>query len=276
MAEKRPDLAALEVNDPFSYVGYNIFPEFRVPQKAGTIYFTTPVTDAAAQTGRTLGAAPTTATMASGNDTYSCAEVIDRILIPDDEVPLWGGTVDGAVKLAAIAAKRNVMRAIEAAQVAQAFDASITSMDILGTGILYAMDYAVDAVHQVPGKLCGACGWDTFRRLIRYAEITDTFLRMVTGGPLTQSGDVRLINADGMAQALGLQKLFVGDLDHFTAGKLVVFKQVDGAMPPFMESQIGRTVTYWPEAGPIEVEYFFDDNLKSHTCLLYTSDAADE
>lgn len=266
MAEKRPDLAALEVNDPFSYIGYNVFPAYRQPQKVESQYYILPTTDSSAQTGRTLGQAPTTATVATATQTATTAEVIDRILIPDDEIPRWGGTLDAAYKLAAIIAKRNVMRAIEDAQAAQALHASITGVDILGTGILYALDTAIDTIHQVPGRVCGACGWTTFRRLIRYSEITNLYLRNFTGGPNSTTDAVRLINADGLAQALGLAKLYVGDSDHWTAGKLLVFKEVNEAMPPWADIQIGRTYTYWPsEESPIEIEVFKDEQLKSYT-----------
>ena len=267
MAEKRADLAALEVNDPFSYVGDKVFPTMKQEQKVDTVYHITPTADSSAQESRTLGTAPNSATMAPSSGTATCTEIIDRVIIPDDEIPRYGGSVDMALKLNAIVAKRNVMRILEARQVTEAESASIAGMDILGNGIRYAMDFAVDAVHTVPGRLCGVCGWNTFRRLTRYTEISNTLLRSILSGGETAAADVRQVSVPIVASILGLQELYVGDSDHWTDGQMTIFKQADPVMFPWMESQIGRTVTYWPEAveNPIEIETFYSNNLKSWT-----------
>ncbi len=54
---RRPDLEAIEVNAPEGYIGNLIYPALPVMEKTGSIYYKTVTSDAAAQAGRTPGAA---------------------------------------------------------------------------------------------------------------------------------------------------------------------------------------------------------------------------
>ena len=263
MATVRPDLAAQTVNGIFPYLADRILPVFAVEKKVGNIYYQALVNDSSAQTGRTAGAAPTAETLAASSDTYSCAEVIDRVQIPDDDTYLQAGNLLRAQQRAARVGMRNVYRAKEAAAVALLLNrATFAGQDILDS-LMQAIDDGIKSIDRVPGRVGLACGWTTFRRMTRYEEVTDTFLRT---GPPTEPTARRVRNVDPatLATVLGVDEIMVGDDDHWTAGSAFLFKIVDAGVDPVEEVQLGRTVQFWPaEASPFMVESFYSDNLKT-------------
>lgn len=260
----RPDLAAVDINSdttqPTPYLAPMIFPPLNKGQKIGNQYYQSVDSDVSAQTGRTLGAAPTATTLASVSDTYSCAEAIKRVRIPDDEIFSMGG-LQGAQEKAARIGKRSILRAKEDALVTLLAANAGATADILDS-LLQRIDVGIDAIQRVSGKLVLACGWTTFRRMCRYSEVTNTLLRTgVMGG---DPRDVRNVSPATLATILGVQEVWVGDDDHWTAGDAYLLKAPDGSTDPDEVPQIGRTLQFLPD-GQQEflMEAYFDDNLIS-------------
>ena len=262
----RPDLAAVDVQQVTPYLAPRILPALNRMQKVGNQYYVAVDADVAAQTGRTLGAAPTTTTLASASDTFSAAEAIKRVQIPDDEVALMGDLSRAQQKAARIG-KRSICRAKEDACEALITAGAGATADILDS-IRERLDVGIDAVQRVPGRLVMACGWTTFRRLGRYSEVTNTLANtgvaimnqlQLTRGP--DSG-VRNVAAGILAEVLGLEEILVGDDDHWQAGTAWLMKLPDPGTEPDEVPQIGRTVQYLPD-GEQEFlcESYFDDNL---------------
>lgn len=109
---ERPALAAMEVNTPEGFIGSMILPTVPVTQKSGTLYYATVTADSAAQTGRSVGAAPTGTQISQSNTTYTTAEAIKRGSITPDEAKGMGG-IEKADEGGAKWAKRQVMRYLE-------------------------------------------------------------------------------------------------------------------------------------------------------------------
>lgn len=255
----RPDLAMVDIQQLTGLIGNRILPVLNRPIKIGNQYYVTVDNDVAAQTGRTLGAAPTTTTLASASSTFSCAEIINRIKVPDDEINLMGGLANAQMKAARIG-KRSILRAREDA-IVTALATTTQTRDILGS-LREAIDIAVDAIQRVPGRLVLACGWTTFRRISRYSEITDTLLR--TGIVAQSALAVRNVDGPTVASVLGVDEILIGDDDHWTAGTAYLLRAPDASMEPDETPQIGRTIQYLPEGGnEFETAAFFDQNLIS-------------
>lgn len=266
MATKRPDLAAVDANPGFLYVGLDLAPAFAVQGKSGTVYYQTVDADVAAQTGRNPGAAPNVTLLANQSTTFAAAEAIDRTAIPDDDVDLVAGDLARAQIKAAKKGKRAILRAQEDAIItaltALCTEAHGNKADILGS-FRIALDTGLDFIHRVPGKTVLACGWTTYRRLTRFAEITGMLLRM---GVITeaQRGQIWTVAAPILAAAIGVDEVLIGDDDHWTAGMALLAKRPNPAMDPNEEPQIARTITYWPRSGqPFECESYLDDHLKT-------------
>ena len=109
---ERPDLAALEVNTPEGYIGSKILPTVPVADKSGTIYYATVTADSAAQTNRSVGAAPGNTQISDSNTTYTAAEAIKRGSVTPDEAKQMGG-IEKSDMVGAKWAKRQVMNYLE-------------------------------------------------------------------------------------------------------------------------------------------------------------------
>lgn len=110
---ERADLAALEVNPPEGYIGSQILPTVPVTQKTGVVYYATVTADVAAQTGRSVGAAPSNGVQISdSNTTFTAAEAIKRGSVTPDEVKTMGG-IEKADMVGAKYSKRQVMAYLE-------------------------------------------------------------------------------------------------------------------------------------------------------------------
>lgn len=256
----RPDLAQVDVHQVTPYIASRILPPLYVGQKVGNLYYMAVQADSAAQTGRTLGAAPTAVTLAATSDTFSCAERIKRVQVPDSEIRLHGGNLQRAQESAARVGKRSICRSLEDA--VEALLQAQSGEDILDS-LLESIDTGIDAIQRVPGTLAFICGWTTFRRITRFSEITNTLLR--TGVPTAaMAQSVRNIDAPTLASILGVQEVLVGDDDHWAAGEAYLVKLPDPSVDPVEVPQIGRVITYVPEemgGGPFEMASYYDDQL---------------
>ncbi len=263
---ERPDLAAVEIfsdtTQPSPYLASMIYPPLHKMGKTGTQYYVSVDADVAAQTGRTLGAAPTTTTLASKKLTFATAEAIKRVNIPDDELQLMGGLQAGQLKAARIG-KRSILRAQEDALVAALAAGAGTSADILASA-MQAIDVALDAVQRHSGTAVLVLGWTTFRRLTRYTEVVNTLLR--TGVVGQNATDVRNVSPATLATVLGFDEILIGDDDHWTAGTAYVLKRPNANVEPDEVPQIGRMIQYLPDGNqPFLTESYFDETRIAET-----------
>lgn len=114
----RPDLAELEVNPPEGYIGSKILPVVPTVDKSGYVFYATVTADAAAQTSRTAGSAPTSTQISDSSTTYACLQYEKRGSIAPDEVKQMGG-IEKAEVVGAKYAKRQVLNAYETAVCAE-------------------------------------------------------------------------------------------------------------------------------------------------------------
>lgn len=107
---ERPDLALLDVG-VMNVVGDKLYPTVPVVDKSGTVYYlaASSIADAAAQTGRSAGVAPTATQIATSSTTFTAAEAVKRGSITPDEIKSMGG-VERADQVGAKYAKRSVIR----------------------------------------------------------------------------------------------------------------------------------------------------------------------
>jgi hypothetical protein len=110
---QRDDLAALEVVIPEGYIADKIYPPVPAFEKAGSVAYATVNADAAAQTGRDVGVAPTGIQIANSATTFAAVEAIKRYSITPDEAKQMG-SIANADLVGAKAAKRSIHRKIEA------------------------------------------------------------------------------------------------------------------------------------------------------------------
>jgi len=251
--EHRPDLEALDYKRPGNLTD-TLFPMLGRAVRQGTLYYQDLQADAAAQTGRTAGAAPTETTMADAKTTYNLEndEFIARIKIPDAEIAGLGG-LDAAQQSAARRGKRGIGVAIEDLTVANILaNGSVTYVDILAS-LIGAVDTGVGTLldQGADGPIAFCCSRRIFSRIKRYAEIIE---RMKFTGVLPSGiTDVRGISAAQLAAALNVDEVRIGpDTEWYThaAGyqdraALVVLP--DGGMNPNETPQVGRTAWFSPD-----------------------------
>jgi hypothetical protein len=263
----RPEFASMDPNLPTGYVGSKLFPVVKVSQKAGTYYYSTLVSDAAAQTSRTAGAAPTAVTLAESSSTYSMSERIKRYKMPWEHIPLIGG-LDKADARGAMASKRSVKNALETAQLAVAIDGAGTSIT---SAIVDGIIDACDQVHRFSGKTALACNIGQYRWLVQQDEIKNLLVRTFGGIGATDAMSLRPDVFKMMLQTLfAVDEVLVAD-DQFwpyayrTTAAIVKIPDGSDDMSFVSEPEYGRTMLYWPEgASEIEVNSFPDDDLRSN------------
>jgi len=264
----RPELAALPVNAPIGYIGSTLLPVMKVQAKAGTYYYTVLDADAAAQTARAAGAAPTAVTIAESSSTFSAAERIKRYKLPWEMIPLIGGLEKSDAR-GAKASKRSVMNALETAQLAVVIDGAGTSItSAIQDGIIDACDQ----VHRYAGRTVFTCNIGQYRWLIQQDEIKNLLVRTFGG-----MGIVEAMSVPPAVFKATLQTLFMVDdvliaddtfwpYAYRTTAAIVKIPDGTDEMSFVSEAEYGRTMIYWPtdEAGPYEINSFADDDLRSN------------
>lgn len=264
----RPDLAAMPVNAPIGYIGSIVLPIMQVQAKAGTYYYTALDADAAAQTSRAAGAAPTAVTIAEASSTFSAAERIKRYKLPWEMIPLIGG-LEKSDERGAKASKRSVMNALETAQLAALVDGAGTSIT---SAIVDGIIDAADQVHRYAGRTAFVANVGQYRWLIQQEEIQNLLVRTFGGAGMTQILSLQKDVLRSMFQALfGIDEVLIAD-DQFWPytyrTTCAVVKIPDGTdeMSFVSEAEYGRTMVYWPEGAtsPYEINSFADDDLRSN------------
>lgn len=258
----RPDLAAIEVNMPESYIGFRLYPSVGVMQKQGRVYYQTLTADNAVQTNRNAGEAPNRLLLTPSSATWTAAEYIKRYGVTRDEAKEFGG-IEVADKVGAMASKRSVMRGIEDALATQALTGDTS--DISGD-VINGLVEAAQSVKRYAGRLAFVCSHSVYRHLIGLAEVTAklgwTFKPM-------EAADIMSINQNVFINMLkgvfAFDEVLIGDDDHWDdEGKAIVCKLPDPAVFSHkLDPVLGKTMLFYPDTEqPYEVESFYDDNDK--------------
>ena len=278
----RPDLEQLEVNPVIGFIGNLIYPVVNVTEKTGTVYYSTLTADAAAQTGRSSGTAPTGVALTASNTTYTTAEVIKRYTIDKAEVKQYGG-IEVADQLAAKAAKRSVLRAIEEA-VADAIllNGTATVADI-GSSLVGAVETGLEAIRRYRGRKAFVCSKTIFHRIMKYTEITGYF--GLSSAAIAGADAMSIVSRQPAAlkmvlnSILGVDEILIGDDDQWydsDAAKqdraaLVVLPDPE-QLSHKMDAVLGKNYLYMPDGNqPFEIESFYDDDdkLNKYDCSAW-------
>ena len=269
---RRPDLERINVNRPEGYIGTRLYPVVNVVEKAGKIYYKTLTTDAAAQTGRSPGVAPTRTLLTDSNVDYTVTEKIKRYGIVKSEVKQMGG-IAKADRLGGMASKRSVLRAQEDAHAAAFFDAtSYSNALVASTGeILQRITEAAQTIKRYGGKMAFVCPVSVYQYMIRQTEIKDLLLRSFSGIPAADVLSLSPKTFRGFLQGIfQFDEVLIGDDDHW---EIVTQEDAAGVvrlpdpseMSHKMDPVLGKTVVYLPDGKQAyEVESHYDEDDKTN------------
>jgi len=271
----RPDLAAIEVNPPESYIGNKVIPPVFVADKTGDVYYHALVADVAAQTGRTTLNAPTGTAITNSKTTFTCAEVIKRGEIDPAEAKSMGG-IAKADMIGAKFAKRSVMNAVETL-IAAATTGSTADDTFDPAKFLQQSQTALDAIRRYYGKTTLLGSTSALKRVVQTLLSDSTsgkvFSRLVSGvSPAVAAQGLSFKSwMDGLALYLGVDQVLAGDSAIWNAGtsanKVVIGKFDDGSeeLVHKYEPVYGRQFVYLPDGGsPWYIESIGDRNVKSN------------
>jgi len=222
---ERPDLASIEVNPPEGYIADKIMPVAPVMDKSGTIYYATVKADAAAQTSRSAGSAPTATQISDSSTTFTAAEYVKRAGIVPDEAKQMGG-IEKADVVGSKWAKRQTMNALESA-VATIVTGGAKDYTFDSTKFLTQSQTALQAVRLYSGASTLVGATTTLKALVQ-SLLADT-----TYGPVLSrivSGSSPAVAAEGLSldSWLGALKIFLG-IDQVLAGDDAVWGAGDNA-----------------------------------------------
>lgn len=271
----RPDLAAIEVNPPEGYIGTKIMPVVPVMEKSQTIYYNDVTADAAAQTGRSTGAAPTGTQIAGTSTTFTCAEAIKRGSISPDEAKTFGG-IDKADNVGAKWAKRQVMAAIEGAIrtiiLGGAADATFDPAKLT-----LQVQTALQTVRLFEGTKTLIASTIVIKSMVMELlgdnKLGPVFARLITGSSQPTAAQGLSLEAwtRGLAIYLGLDNVLAGDDTVWNAGaaagKFAIMKVDDGSDPLSHKWRpvFGKTFQFLPDGvNPWYVESIADRLTKNN------------
>lgn len=235
----RTDLAQIEAVKPEGYIADQVFPVVPVAEKAGSVAYATIVADAAAQTGRSAGVAPTSTQLANSATTYSAAEIIKRYSITPDEVKQMGG-IENADMVGAKASKRSVFTAIEEAVAAATLGVAV-SATFDPAKVQTEVQDAVDAIEQYEGVLTLVTSTKTVKAMIQAMLADNTvgpaLARIVSGASpqVSMTGLNFKAWLDALAMLFGVDKVLLGTSRIWNAsairGRFALAKLDDGMDP---------------------------------------------
>lgn len=235
----RDDLAALPVVTPEGFIADSIFPIVPVSEKAGSVAYATVVVDAAAQTGRSAGVAPTNTQVSNSATTFSCVEAIKRYSVTPDEAKQMGG-IEKADEVGAKAAKRSVHRKIES-DVCTATLGITASNNFDPAKISTDIQVAVDALDLYAGRLSLITSTKTAKAMVQ-ALLNDStqgkvMSRIISGtSPAVAATGLNFrVWMDALALYLGVDQVLLGQSDIWNAtavkGRFAIAKLDDGMDP---------------------------------------------
>jgi len=261
MGEPRQDLEALEAVFPETYIGHLIYPTLKVAQRVGDIYFNDIAADSAAQTGRSVGTAPTAVTVASGRVAYSCSEVIKRYRIGFSEVEQMGG-IEAADEIGARAAKKSVVDAIEGA-IQTVIVGGSADANYSANAVVTAVRSAINNVVDCAGTLAVVMSWDTYNTIVEYTDVQE---RLTYTGVARLPGEVvRGVDPVIMAQVFGVQKCLIGDPDVWTTDDAIAIVKLP-AQDQFsykLRPEYGRNVVYQTDGSEFVIEVAKNDDARA-------------
>ena len=250
----RPDLAAVDVNAPESYIGAILMPFADVADKSGTIYYNTVAADETAETGRVAGAAPSGTQIATSNTTYTCAEIIDRGKITPDEAKQMGG-IEKADEVGSKFAKRNVWNLLEGNVRNVVLDSGVAASKSFDPAkVLTDVQDALDAVRLYEGKTTLVAATKTLRgmwqALLAEQSHSKALARIVNGTTTNLNFKAWL---DAMAMYFGVDRVLAGDDSIWNAaavsGRFAIgkFDAGDDPMSHKWRPVYGKIWRYMPE-----------------------------
>lgn len=265
---RREDLEQIPTNPEIGYVGGKIFPVVPVSEKTGKFMYRTVTADASAQTGRSLGTAPTATLLADTSGTFTCAEAVKRYSVDKSEVKNCGG-IESADKLGATASKRSVERAIESAQIEQLMTGSATD---ISSAIIAGLETGVQSVKRYHGDLAFVGSESVYRWVISQTEITGKLSYTYSVSNL-DAADTLSVKADLFLKMLqtiyNFKQVLIFDDDFEVSGAkdmgAVVKLPSQDAFSHKMDAELGKTFLYMPDGEqPFEIESYYDENLKTN------------
>jgi len=273
---RRPDLEALEVNPPISYIGDRIYPRTPSRFNAGTKSGVTLPQYAAAQTSRTDGQAPTTTLMVNVDKSYSCTEIIARFGKSAKQT-MDTGNIYKVDEQGAVGAIYSYMYTLEQQRLTQLVTPIASTYDNLitaraGDSVRSLLVSAFKAMHRYQGRRVLIMGAGMLDRLVNSLD----FRTFYQGMPFVRrdallDGREQLVSA--MQTVFLVDEVLIGDdtilnaagnatiLDENTVVCAVIPSEPTVTEDSFTyQPELGRTVTYQPYEGlkPFQVESFPD------------------
>lgn len=277
------ELPLLELNPYHGAIGTRILPITQTGQKAGTYYYQVLQADAAAQTGRTVTAAPTRVNITENSGTYSVAEIIKGYTIPRSSVPTQFRTMARADMVGAKAALRSVLRKHETDVAAQLLGSQ--NADILDS-FIGAARTGLKTIKRYPGPKALVASQTVFQKIMDYTEITARF--NAASAQISGLDAEAIIARDPqalklvLAAIIGVDEVLVGDDDIWYDGDsayqdraaLVVLPREE-ELSEIEEPVYGKTYRYLPDGQEypfyIESLYDGDDKLNKYDALTWYS-----
>jgi len=266
----RPDLAALEVNPVFNYIGRFFYPVEVKTEKTGDFTFQTVVPDADASTSYSDGAELGITDLNLSPGSWNCKAIAKRYGVTKKEVYNYG-SVEKADIAGATGAIRSVMATVEKRQLSKLI--SGTSKALVDGKIFVSLQKAVDEIRRYPGKKAVCMNFSTFRALTQTNEFTSALLRngwAMTADQVLGTGTDLLLKY--LSQILVIEKAFIADDEYMTTGYIVV------AALPIEEDisykdrpELGKTMVFIPDGGK-EFDIETDVEVKSRR-NLYTAES---
>jgi hypothetical protein len=253
----RPDLAEIEVNAPESYIGRKVMPISTSAEKSGTITYATLTADAAAQTSRTAGTAPTSTQISDSSTTFACLQYEKRGSIAPDEVKQMGG-IEKAEVVGSKYAKRQVLNAYETAVCAEILGLTVeTTFD--PAKVMTQIQTAMADVRLYEGKTSLVASTMVLKKMVMAMLDDDAvgpvFARLISGtNNATAAAGLNFQSwVNGLAIYLGMDQVLAGDDAIWNAGtyagKFAVARLDDGTdeLSHKWRPVFGKTVQFLPD-----------------------------
>lgn len=212
---ERPDLASLTINLPEGFIGRKILPIVPITEKTGRAYYRTIAADEAADTSRSVGAAPSSEQISQSVAAITTAEVCKRGYIAPDEVKLMGG-IENADRVGAMWAMRQVENYLEGAIITETIggtvDATFDSAKFLSQA-----QTALDTIRGYEGKISLFGATAVLKKVVQALLADKTygpvFSRLIAGGSPAQAATGMNFKAwmNGLAMFLGVDEVLGGD-----------------------------------------------------------------
>lgn len=237
---ERQDLLALPTN-PRGYIGDKVLPTLRVRHKVGDRYMTAVSTSDAAQTGRSPAGSITASTTINSNPvSYTCAEVIKRTVMGDEERNEFGTEDEYLATLAWNATK--CVRDANESKIAT-LTANANSPTDITSDIFYGIKQKVDLLSAY--GMVGIAGNSVALDVVRQnPTVTDRM--KATGSILAPVVDVRSISGAMLAAIFGASEVHEAKTDTaiWSTHRVYVYVIADPSVDPMANPQLGRFLSY--------------------------------